>query len=54
MGSLKLYKTSYIEEGYELLWSTTGNKGQTWSRQYIQVSSNQPFKVNFNSILKLK
>ena len=46
MGSLNLYKTRFSDGGYEMIWSDSGNKGQTWLRNYIEINSDVPFKVN--------
>ena len=47
MDSIKLYKTINSDGGYELLWVDSGNKGQKWLRNYIEIKSNVPFKVKF-------
>ena len=66
MGSLKLYKTIYANGQYELLWNITGNQGNNWNRNFIEIKSTSPFKVieittlksnklndyNFSSFLK--
>ena len=46
MGTLNLYKTRYIDGGYELIWSESGDKGRTWLRNYIEIKSTVPFKVS--------
>ena len=45
MGSLNLYKTTFRNGGFELIWSRFGNLGQTWIRNYIEINSAEPFKV---------
>ena len=49
MGTLNLYKTSYSNGGYELLWSQSGNLGQTWIRNYMEIFSETAFKVYYLS-----
>jgi|LakMenEpi03Aug12_release.lakeMendotaPanAssembly.Ray.scaffolds.fasta_scaffold3224721_1 hypothetical protein len=46
MGTLNLYKTGNSNGGNELLWSQSGNLGQTWIRKYIEIFSETAFKVN--------
>lgn len=51
MGTLNLYKTVYNSEGYELIWSRSGNLGQTWIRNYIEIRSESAFKVQLKIFL---
>ena len=45
MGSLNLYKTTFANGAYELLWNVSDNQGNSWKRTYLEIKSTAPFKV---------
>ena len=47
MGTLNVYTSRYSDGGNQLLWTTTGNQGQSWIRNYLEIKSSVPFKVFF-------
>ena len=47
MGDLKLLKTSNANGAYDTVWSISGNQGQSWRRNFIEIKSTVPFKVNY-------
>jgi hypothetical protein len=45
MGDLNLFKTGYKDGAYESVWNISGNQGQNWKRNYLEIKSADPFKV---------
>jgi hypothetical protein len=45
MGDLNLYKTGYKDGAYEPVWNISGNQGQSWKRNYLEIKSTVAFKV---------
>ena len=50
MGTLNLYTTRFMDGGYELVWSISGDQGRSWLRKYIEIKSTGPFKVCFKTL----
>ena len=52
MGSLNVYKTSFIDGGNQLVWTESGDKGRYWLRAYMEIKSTTPFKVYFKILFQ--
>lgn len=45
MGTLNLYKASFRDGGYELIWTESADQGRFWLRKHVEIKSKTPFKV---------